>query len=144
MNIYRTLAIGAIIGLTGCPGQLATDDPCRWVASNTDHPLCPAWMGQDTHGGTDTTGMMDAGPIGMDATVPWSDVVVDAALIDVDAPHDAMTPDDAMTPGDAAWDADPDALSEGDITTEDAPTDALPWEDTLDVLVNPDSDASTD
>jgi hypothetical protein len=39
-----SLFVGGCLILTGCPGQLSTDDPCQWIKPGKDHPLCPQWL----------------------------------------------------------------------------------------------------
>ena len=42
-GITSLIGLMFVLGLSACPGQLGTDDPCKWIEPGQNHPLCPQW-----------------------------------------------------------------------------------------------------
>jgi hypothetical protein len=90
------------LALAACPGQLSTDDPCRWIKPDKDHPLCPQWQNDagsdDIASGTDAGFFPDTSP---------SDLNGGADGVQGDILQDTLVPADTAAVEDTGgWDSD--------------------------------------
>ena len=117
--LLRLTGFVVVSGLMGCPGQLGTDDPCKWIEPGQNHPLCPNWA-------MDTTTSMDTGGVSEDSAE-------EPELVHDTSPHDSSISDDVHL-------EDADTQSASDVQQDiDEDAGIQPLDDVEEV-----SDASTD